>query len=104
MLFSNRLGTLQFSSTRNRRLKRRSTHKRQIPVTLGIEKLEDRTLMSITVHPMSGPFVVSTLVDETDGDYSSGNLSLREALVLAAGGWATTSFVSMQASPAVESS
>ncbi len=31
-----------------------------------------------------GPFVVSTLLDETDGDFTQGNLSLREALDLAA--------------------
>ena len=31
-----------------------------------------------------GPLVVSTLVDENDGDYSPGDLSLREALAVAA--------------------
>ncbi len=59
------------------------------------EPLEDRRMLSIGATPTDympmfvetateSPLVVSTLLDENDGDYSAGDLSLREALVLAA--------------------
>ena len=59
------------------------------------EPLEDRRMLSIGATltdymPMfvetatDSPIVVSTLLDENDGDYSAGDLSLREALILAA--------------------
>ena len=71
MLFSNRLGTLAISSTRNRR----PTHKPQRPVTLQIEKLEDRHFLNaIPVFTFDSPFTVTNTND-------SGAGSLRQAIL-----------------------
>ena len=56
------------------------------------ELLEDRRMLSLGAIPATEPdsrtadttFFVSTLIDEDDGDYGPGDLSLREALSLAA--------------------
>ena len=55
----------RFVSLRNRR--------RIAPLV--VEHLEDR------ITPVSSTFVVDSLIDENDGDYSEGRLSLREAVI-----------------------
>ncbi|MDP6546339.1 MAG: choice-of-anchor Q domain-containing protein [Phycisphaerae bacterium] len=54
-----------------------------------LEVLEPRLLLSGAAMPAAPPvdplLIVSTIVDESDGDYGPGDLSLREALALAAG-------------------
>jgi len=54
-----------------------------------LEVLEPRLLLSgaamPAAPPVDPPLIVSVIIDENDGDYGPGNLSLREALALAAG-------------------
>lgn len=59
------------------RLAKRRTLRRLLA---GVEPLEDRRLLACVG---SSPFVVDTLVDESDGNFSTGDCSFREALELA---------------------
>ena len=80
MILTQWLDFLSGRCARAPRSRGRSFQKPRKRIAAGIEPLETRMLLSAD----PGPFVVSTLLDETDGDFSSGNLSLREALDLAA--------------------
>ena len=70
MLFTNRLDTLQISSTRNRR----QTHKPQRPVTLQIEKLEERHFLN-AAPTITGLSLDSTVIDENGWVTVSGSFT-----------------------------
>ena len=50
---------------------------------LNMGGLEGSDTVEVTDNEPAGPFVVDTLADEDDGDYSAGDFSLREAIRLA---------------------
>ena len=68
------------SLTLKRKQSKRRVKKLHRTLSRGFQSLESRRLLAGLAG--SDPFVVSTLVDEDDGDHSAGDLSLREAIGL----------------------
>ena len=71
--FENRLHFHRLSGRTATRRGRTAAQNRPVPVKVG-EVLEDRTLLTT--------YVVDTTVDESDGDFGAGDLSLREIAAL----------------------